>query len=990
MVGVLDQQLHQVLRELENLQSPYRILGDVVDYGVWVCDAEGRNIYVSQSLLDLVGHSFEAIEGRGWVSFLHPDDADETARLWSECVKSGKQWNREHRYRAQDGSYRDVLARGKPVRNRSGQIVMWVGLNLDISDYKATQSALLRSSKLSASLNEELQLQIAKGQEDRDHLDMALAASGIIGTWYGDLKQSMVYGDANFARMYGVDEIETARGKPLGHYFAFMHPEDLPGAEAAMAHMMAGSNEYSHEHRIVRPDGSLIWVIARGRLIRDENGIPIRFPGVSVDITERKRIESRETFLLGLEERLRQSAAPRDVMYAAAEHLGLYLRADRAGYAEIDESDEFFFVARDWCAPGMPTLAGRHRLDDFGPPLIAALKAGKTTRFDDALTEPLTAGDRATAAYAGASTRAAITVPLIRNCQFVVAFYVHQRNPRRWTSEEEMLCREVAGRTWSAVERAQAEQEALNSAAQFQMLAQAMANHVWTATPDGLLDWFNDRTIEYGGIDADKLAGTGWTQIVHADDMPGVAAQWEAALASGEQYQTEFRLRRYDGVFRWHLVRAVAIRDKDGRIIRWIGTNTDIEEQKTTAGALASLNATLEAQVNERTAELMAAEETLRQSQKMEAVGQLTGGLAHDFNNLLTGIMGSLEMLDARIAQGRTRDLDRYIRIALGAGKRAAALTHRLLAFARRQTLDPRTIDINQLTTEMDELIRRTVGPSITIEVVGAPGLWTTRVDPNQLENALLNLCINARDAMPDGGRITIETANRWIDQKTTKDPDLPIGEYVSLCVSDTGCGMPPDVVARAFDPFFTTKPLGEGTGLGLSMVYGFARQSGGQTRIYSEVGKGTQVCIYLPKFLGQERNDVALPEVTELHRAQDGQTVLIVDDEPSVRMLVCELLAELNYSALEAEDAQTGLTILDSPRRIDLLITDVGLPGGMNGRQLADAAMISRPDLKILFITGFAENAIIGSNRLNPGMHIVSKPFTLEALASRIKDILD
>ena len=263
-------------------------------------------------------------------------------------------------------------------------------------------------------------------------------------------------------------------------------------------------------------------------------------------------------------------------------------------------------------------------------------------------------------------------------------------------------------------------------------------------------------------------------------------------------------------------------------------------------------------------------------------------------------------------------------------------------------------------------------------------------MDPNQLENALLNLCINARDAMPDGGRITIETANRWIDQKTTKDPDLPIGEYVSLCVSDTGCGMPPDVVARAFDPFFTTKPLGEGTGLGLSMVYGFARQSGGQTRIYSEVGKGTQVCIYLPKFLGEERNDVPLPEVTELHRAQDGQTVLIVDDEPSVRMLVCELLAELNYSALEAEDAQTGLTILDSPRRIDLLITDVGLPGGMNGRQLADAAMISRPGLKILFITGFAENAIIGSNSLNAGMHIVSKPFTLEALASRIKDILD
>jgi PAS domain S-box-containing protein len=507
---------------------------------------------------------------------------------------------------------------------------MLVGLNLDISDFKATQSALIRSNALSKSLNDELQRQIAKGSEDRDQLDMALGASGIIGTWYGDLKKKLVYGDANFARIYGLDEEEVVQGKPFGYYFTFMHPEDLSGAEAQMAHMMDGSDEYSHEHRIIRPDGSLLWVIARGRLIRDANGDPIRFPGVSVDITERKRIESRETFLLGLEERLRLSAAPRDVMHAAAEHLALYLGADRAGYAEIDDSGQLFAVARDWSAPGMPTLAGEHRLDDFGPPLIAALKAGKTIRFDDALTEPLTAGKEAAAAYAGASTRAAITVPLLKNGQFVVAFYVHQREPRRWATEEELLCREVAGRTWAAVQRAQAEEAALKNAAQFQMFAQAMANHVWTASPNGTLDWFNDRTLDYSGLSADQLAGTGWTQIVHPDDLPGVAVQWEAALASGQQYQTEFRLRRFDGVFHWHLVRAVAIRGDDGKIVRWIGTNTDIEDQKNAAQAIRHLNNTLEQQVAERTAELMAAEESLRQSQKMEAVGQLTGGIAHD------------------------------------------------------------------------------------------------------------------------------------------------------------------------------------------------------------------------------------------------------------------------------------------------------------------------------------------------------------------------
>jgi PAS domain S-box-containing protein len=635
----------------------------------------------------------------------------------------------------------------------------------------------------------------------------------------------------------------------------------------------------------------------------------------------------------------------------------------------------------------MPSLAGEHRLDDFGPPLIAALKAGKTIRFDDALTEPLTAGEEAAAAYAGASTRAAITVPLLKNGQFVVAFYVHQRQPRRWTSDEEALCREVAGRTWAAVERAQAEEEALKNAAQFQMFAQAMANHVWTATADGLLDWFNDRTLDYSGLSADQLAGTGWAQIVHADDLPGVAVEWEAALASGQQYQTEFRLRRFDGVFHWHLVRAVAIRDDDGKIIRWIGTNTDIEGQKNAAQAIKHLNDTLEEQVAERTAALMAAEENLRQSQKMEAVGQLTGGIAHDFNNLLAGISGSLEFLETRLAEGRFKDLERYLHVAQGAAKRAASLTHRLLAFSRRQTLDPQPTDMNKLVAGMDDLIRRTVGPSITVELVKAAGLWPTLVDPNQLENALLNLCINARDAMPHGGRITVETANRWLDHQAGKDRDLPTGQYVSLCVSDTGTGMTADVIARAFDPFYTTKPIGEGTGLGLSMIYGFVRQSRGQAKIYSEIGNGTMVCLYLPRFLGELTDTEAMPVITDENRSSEGETVLVVDDEPSVRMLVTEVLEDLGYKALEAEDGPAALKILDSPRRIDLLITDVGLPSGMNGRQLADAALMNRPELKVLFITGYAENAAVGDGHLKPGMHILTKPFPLESLATRIKE---
>jgi signal transduction histidine kinase/CheY-like chemotaxis protein len=397
----------------------------------------------------------------------------------------------------------------------------------------------------------------------------------------------------------------------------------------------------------------------------------------------------------------------------------------------------------------------------------------------------------------------------------------------------------------------------------------------------------------------------------------------------------------------------------------------------------------LERRVAERTAELLVSEDSLRQSQKMEAVGQLTGGIAHDFNNLLAGISGSLELLQTRMAQGRLKDLDRYISTAEGCSKRAAALTHRLLAFSRRQTLDPKPMNVNGLVAGMEELIRRTVGPSIAVEVVGAVGLWTVLIDPHQLENALLNLTINARDAMPAGGRITIETANKWLDERIARERDMPAGQYIALSVTDTGTGMPTEIIARAFDPFFTTKPVGEGTGLGLSMIYGFVRQSGGQVRIYSELGLGTTLCLYLPRHYGDADQADAVGELKEAPRAEEGQTVLIVDDEASIRMLVTEVLEDLGYIAIEAADGSAALKVLQSDVRLDLLVTDVGLPGGLNGRQVADAGRAARPDLKVLFITGYAENAVLGNGHLDPGMHVLTKPFVLDTLVGRIKDLI-
>ena len=431
----------------------------------------------------------------------------------------------------------------------------------------------------------------------------------------------------------------------------------------------------------------------------------------------------------------------------------------------------------------------------------------------------------------------------------------------------------------------------------------------------------------------------------------------------------------------WSSAELNFIRDVAGRV------RTAVERLRAEA-ALRALNETLEQRVTERSIELEKAQAALRQAQKMEAVGQLTGGLAHDFNNLLTGISGSLQMLQNKMSQGRYSEVDRYVLAAQGAARRAAALTHRLLAFSRQQTLDPKPVDLNRLVVGMGELIQRTIGPQIEIQSVAAAGLWNTRVDPGQLENALLNLCINSRDAMPDGGKLTIETANRWLDEHAARQRNVPPGQYVSLCVSDTGTGMSPETISRAFDPFFTTKPIGMGTGLGLSMIYGFVRQSGGEVRIYSEVGDGTTVCLYLPR----EHAAADAPADSEgTTDATDGnkENVLIVDDEPTVRMLVADVLQEAGYTPIEADDGPAGLRIVRSNTRIDLLITDVGLPGGMNGRQLADAARLLRPDLKVLFITGYAENAVLNHGHLSPGMQVLTKPFAIETLTRRVKELL-
>jgi PAS domain S-box-containing protein len=468
-------------------------------------------------------------------------------------------------------------------------------------------------------------------------------------------------------------------------------------------------------------------------------------------------------------------------------------------------------------------------------------------------------------------------------------------------------------------------------------------NRAWTT----LLGWPEDKLLAMNMID-----------LVHPDDAAAARDEVRRLKRGEPMANFECRMRSRDGGF---------------RTISW--TSSPEEGLFYSVGRDVTAQQEMEAQ--------------LRQSQKMEAVGQLTGGIAHDFNNLLQGITGSLDLVSKRMSQGRNSDVSRFISSAMTSANRAAALTHRLLAFSRRQPLNPEPVKANQLVASMEDLLRRTLGERIESELVLDAGLWPTLCDANQLENAVLNLCINARDAMPDGGKLTIETANAHLDGLYAASvSDVRPGDYVCISVTDTGTGMSEDTISKAFDPFFTTKPLGQGTGLGLSMIYGFARQSEGHAVIHSQLGRGTTVRLYLPRHRGAEDVAEGGAAAAEVNQAEEGETVLVIEDDPVVRGLVVELLGELRYRVIEAKDGPSGLAILQAAGRIDLLITDIGLPG-LNGRQVADGARGKRPDLKVLFMTGYAENATLANGFLDYGMEMITKPFPMDVLAQRLTTIM-
>jgi PAS domain S-box-containing protein len=648
-----------------------------------------------------------------------------------------------------------------------------------------------------------------------DPIRSFLAAAGASGTWDWDIVADELSVDASFAELYGLDADQALVGLPTSTFFKAIHPLDRARMRIAVAGIVAGAEQFSKEFRVVPPDGTTLWVHGRGQTHFDAMDRPLRFTGLLVDVTARKRTEERL--------RIAQSAGG----------VGTFEYSD--GFATAAVSTEF-------CR-----LLGLHPAEILPVSTINSVLKAKD--------EP----------------------PLI---------------------------------------------------------------------PES-----------YRGGPPETLDGTFCV------------------------------VRNDDGAERWIARRGEIVREGDVGGYRLIGVIYDVTAAKQQEAALRELNETLETRVEQAIAERQRIEDALRQAQKMEAVGNLTGGIAHDFNNLLTIIMGNVDTATRRLDTDADPRARRALENAQKGAERAASLTQRLLAFSRRQPLAPRAIDAGRLLAGMSDLMTRSITETIGIQILAAPDLWTIEADPHQLENVILNLAVNARDAMPGGGALTIDARNATVMANDARD--IPAGNYVAISVSDTGTGMTPETVSQVFDPFFTTKEVGKGTGLGLSMVYGFVKQSGGHVQIESTLGEGTCVAIYLPRL---HRASEALDDNarTTAEGGSPAETILVVEDDEDVRAYTVGLLRELSYRVIEAPDGFAALKLIERRAQpISLLLTDVVMPG-MSGSELADAARATQPDLKVLFTSGYTRDAIMREGKLEAGIDLLPKPFTFPMLAAKVREVLD
>jgi PAS domain S-box-containing protein len=828
---------------------------------------------------------------------------------------------------------------------------------------------------------------------------------------------------AQAAAIFGLDKDE------LDHWHKAVFVDDVQKIRAAVEAANQGANCYV-EFRIKHPDDSLHWIAANGQISLESSQRLLR--GAIYEITARKALEVRLLALnetlearvteLRLEARNLEILNDTGVALAAERDLTTLVQTVTDAGVQLSHAEfgAFFYNAmrEDGEAYTLYTLSGvpREAFVKFPMPRNTAIfeptfRGRGPLRSDDILADPRYGKN---APHKGMPeghlpVRSYLAVSVVsRSGEVLGGLFFGHSQPRVFTDRAERIVSGLAAQAAVAIDNTRldqanqqeiefrrkaeqelqqsnhtlekrAEQRALQLAAnqtkledterRFRLLVESVTDYaIYMLDSEGHVVNWNTGAERIKGYAREEIIGDHFSRFYTEDERAkGIPAKALAVAATSGKYEAEGWRVRKDGTTLWAGVVINAIKSPKGELLGFAKITRDLTERR-------------------------AADERARQAQKMEGIGQLTGGVAHDFNNLLTIIIGNLETLQRNLdtVPLPVERLKRSAGNAMRGSRRAESLTQRLLAFSRQTALAPKPIDIGRLVGGLSDLLRRTLGEQVVVETVLGGGLWRANVDPNQLEVAIINLAVNARDAMPKGGKLTLETANVYLDESyAARQVEVAPGQYIMIAVTDSGCGMTPDVLAKAFDPFFTTKDVGHGTGLGLSQVYGFAKQSGGHVKIYSEIGEGTTVKLYFPRVHAAVSQD-EIERVEVVVRGSANETILVVEDDADVRGYSCDMLRELGYSILEAEHGEAGLKLLDAHPHIKLLFTDVGLPGGMNGRQLADEARRRRPHLRVLFTTGYARNAIVHDGRLDPGVELITKPYTQAALSTKLRDILE
>lgn len=1016
--------------ELKAKEENYRFLAESVSQQVWTAQPDGNLDYVNQRVVEYYGFNSpgEGLE-MTWLDVLHPNDKWQMFKRWNRAIQAGSRFETEYRLRRFDGEYRWHLGQAVPMYNETGEIIKWFGTNTDIHDRKLAEEALSKSEQYQNLFKHANDAILIIEPESETVLNANAKACEMYGFETGEfigmslktISENAGRGEEHLQKLLEIgtnQEFETvqfrADGTPLDLLInaAVIEYEGQPAVlsinrditarrqmENALRereqHLLSVTN--SAQDAIVSADnhGNIIFWNEGAQKIFGYGEKEIIGKPLSVLMPEKYReahvrgmrryLESGEASLIGNVAELHGlkkdgSEFPLEIALGAWETIrGKYFTGilrditerKEAEYA-VQESKERFRLlvegVEDYAILMLDTEgniiswnAGAERVKQYKAKEII----GKHFRIF------YTPEDQ-NRKYPEEELRIAAAEGRFED----MGWRVRKDGSRFFANVIITAIKDDAGRlqgfskiTRDITERKEAEDAIKEMEQRYRLLAEGIPHQVWTALPDGKLDYVNHRTLEYFGLPLKKVTSDGWKDLVHPDDLPECLKRWKISLQSGDDYEVVFRLRRANGEYCWHIGRAVAGYNSAGEIIKWFGTNTDVDNQHKAEEALRQ------------------SEDQLRQAQKMEAIGHLAGGIAHDFNNLLTAINGYGELTLRRLAandplRGNIEEIKK-------AGERAANLTRQLLAFSRKQILQPKLLDLSEVVANTNNLLRRLIGEDIDLILALSSGSGKIMADPGQIEQVLLNLAVNARDAMPTGGRLTIAVANVEMDAEiAARYVSVQAGAHVLLTVSDTGTGMDATTRKHAFEPFFTTKEPGKGTGLGLSTVYGIVKQSGGYVTIESEIGLGTTFKIYLPRVDETiEAQDEAIVDNAPL---QGSETILLVEDDEMIRNIAREILEAQGYTLLITVGGNEALHICETYEGvIHLLLTDVVMPQ-MSGREVAENVAALRPGIKVIYMSGYTDDAIVHHGVLDDGIDFIEKPFTPDALASIVREVLD